>query len=126
MPDCGISNKGSPWGRSAMGANRTSSAGAHAAKAALSKPAKLKALPYAEILRALPLGVVLLHLEDPEDVKSLKIVDLNPAAAEITAAPRGNLLGKRLQDFPKLFETELPESCIAVLQSGEPKVLEQI
>jgi PAS domain S-box-containing protein len=109
-----------------MGANRTSSSAGHAAKAALSKPAKPKALPYAEILRALPLGVVLLHLEDPQDIKSLKIIDLNPAAAEITAAPRENLLGKTLGDFPKLFETGLPERCLAVLESGEPKVVEQI
>ena len=109
-----------------MGANRTSSSGAHAAKAALSKPAKLKVPPSAEILKALPLGVVLLHLEDPQDTKSLKIIDLNPAAAEIIAASREDLLGKTLGDFPKLLETELRGSCLAVLQSGEPKALGQI
>ncbi len=109
-----------------MGANRTSSSGAQAARAALSKPAKLKAPPYAEILKALPLGVVLLHLEDPQDSKSLKIIDLNPAAAEITGASREDLLGKTLGDFPKLLETELQGSCLAVLQSGEPKALGQI
>jgi len=109
-----------------MGANRTSSSGAQAARAAFSKPAKLKAPPYAEILKALPLGVVLLHLEDPQDSKSLKIIDLNPAAAEITGASREDLLGKTLGDFPKLLETELQGSCLAVLQSGEPKALGQI
>src|SRR5215510_8025507 len=75
--------KSHPTERSVMSANRTSSPGGHAAKTALSKSGKSKVLPSAEILKALPLGVVLLHLEDPQDVNTLKIVDLNPAAADI-------------------------------------------
>jgi PAS domain S-box-containing protein len=109
-----------------MGASRTSSSGAQAAKAALSKPAKLKVPLYAEVLKALPLGVVLLHLEDPQDIKSLKIIDLNPAAEEITASARGDLLGKTLRDFPRLLEAGLQGSCLAVLQSGESKTLGSI
>jgi len=62
----------------------------------------------------LPFGVVLLHLENPQDVKTYRIIDLNPAAAEITGSTPEALLaghslislnseealaGERLRDF---------------------------
>jgi len=81
---------------------------------------------YPEILRELPVGVVLLLLEDPSDVKTFRIVDANRAAEQITGSAAQVLLGKTLADFPKLLETPIPAQCIAVLRSGETVNLGEI
>src|SRR5207245_2182228 len=59
---------------------------------------------YPELVRGLPVGVVLLLLEDPSDVKTFRIVDTNRAAAEITGSTTQRLLGKTFADSPKLLE----------------------
>jgi len=81
---------------------------------------------YPEILRELPVGVVLLLLEDPSDVKTFRIVDANRAAEQITGSAAQVLLGKTLADFPKLLETPIPAQCIAALRSGETVNLGEI
>jgi PAS domain S-box-containing protein len=75
---------------------------------------------YPEILRELPVGIILLLLEDPSDVKTFKIVDANRAAAEITGSTIQMLRGKTLGDFPKLLEAPIPGQWLAALRSGEP------
>ena len=57
---------------------------------------------YPELVRGLPVGVVLLLLEDPSDVKTFRIVDTNRAAAEITGSTTQKLLGKTFADFAPL------------------------
>jgi PAS domain S-box-containing protein len=74
---------------------------------------------YPELLRKLPVGVVLLLLEDPSDVKTFRIVDANQAAAEITGSAPQKLLGRTLADFPKLLETPMPGQWLAALRSGK-------
>ena len=81
---------------------------------------------YPELLRELPVGVVLLMLEDPSDVETFRIVDANRAAAEISRANSPNLLGKTLMDFPKLLDTPLPGQLLATLHSGKPRNLGEI
>jgi len=39
-------------------------------------------------LQGLPLGIAILQFEDPRDVKTFRILDLNPAAARITGHRR--------------------------------------
>jgi len=52
---------------------------------------------YPEFLKTSLSGVVLLHLENPQDVKTYRIIDLNPAAAEITGStPEALLAGHSL------------------------------
>ncbi len=41
---------------------------------------------YPQILRELPVGIVLLLLEDPSDVKTFRIVDANPAGSLFCAS----------------------------------------
>src|SRR5258707_12350145 len=72
---------------------------------------------YPEILRELPVGVVLLLLEDPSDSKTFRIVDVNRAAEQITGSAAQGLIGKTLTDFPKLLEMPIPAQCIAALRS---------
>jgi PAS domain S-box-containing protein len=74
---------------------------------------------YPEVLKRLPVGIVLLLLENPSDVKTFKIVDVNRAAAEITGSTIQMLLGRTLADFPKLLETPIPGQWLAALRSGE-------
>jgi len=81
---------------------------------------------YPELLRKLPVGVVLLLLEDPSDVKTFRIVDANRAAAEITGTTTRMLLGRTLADFPKLLETPIPGQWLAALRSGKARNLGEI
>ena len=41
---------------------------------------------YQEILRGLPLGIVVLQLENPQDAKTFRIIEVNPAATLLTGA----------------------------------------
>jgi PAS domain S-box-containing protein len=81
---------------------------------------------YPELLRELPVGVVLLMLEDPSDPETFRIVDANRAAAEITRSNSPKLLGRSLTDFPKLLETPIPGQLLATLRSGEARNLGEI
>src|SRR6201998_2265100 len=81
---------------------------------------------YPQLLRELPVGVVLLMLEDPSDPESFRIVDANRAAAEITRSNSPKLLGRSLADFPRLLETQLPGQLLATLLSGEARNLGEI
>jgi PAS domain S-box-containing protein len=81
---------------------------------------------YPELLRELPVGVVLLMLEDPSDPETFRIVDANRAAAEITRSNSPKLLGRSLADFPKLLETPIPGQLLATLRSGEARNLGEI
>ena len=81
---------------------------------------------YPELLRELPVGVVLLMLEDPSDPESFRVVDANRAAAEITRPNSPKLLGRSLADFPKLLKTPLPGQLFATLRSGEARNLGEI
>jgi PAS domain S-box-containing protein len=81
---------------------------------------------YPELLRGLPVGVVLLLLENPSDVSTFRIVDVNPVAAEIMGSTIQMLLGKTLAAFPKLLETSIPGQCLTALRSGDARNLGEI
>jgi PAS domain S-box-containing protein len=97
-----------------------------AANSAVPPPDQAVLSLYPELLRKLPVGVVLLFLEDPSNVKTFRIVDANRAAAEITGSTSQTLLGRTLADFPKLLETPLPGQCLGALRSGEALNLGEI
>jgi PAS domain S-box-containing protein len=109
-----------------MTTRRSSGSGAPAAKAALKKPAEAVAALYPEILKGMPVGVIILHLENPRDPKTFKIIDVNPAATSLTGTTLEDLRGKTLADFPKLLKTQLPVSCLEALQAREPGNLGEI
>src|SRR6267378_3910589 len=112
--------------RGTMITRRTAGPGAHATKSALTQPAETIRSIYAEILTGLPLGVVILQLEDPQDVKTFRIIDLNPAAAFLTGSSLEDLRGRTLAEFPKLLRTSFPSRCREALQSRDPKYLGEI
>jgi len=81
---------------------------------------------YPEFLKTLPFGMVLLHLDNPQDVKTCRIIDLNLAAAEITGSTVEGLLGKTLADFPKLLETPFLDQWLMAFRSKEARDLGEI
>lgn len=105
---------------------RSSGSGAPAAKTALKKPGEAIASLHPEILEGMPVGILVLHLENPRDAKTFKIIDSNPAAASLTGTTREALRGKTLADFPKLLKTPLPACCLDALRAREPRNLGEI
>ena len=112
--------------RIVMTTRRTSGSGAQATKSALKKPADAIASLYPEILKGMPLGVIVLHLENPRDPKTFRIIDSNPAAALLTGATLEDFRGRTLADFPKLLKTPFPASCLDALRAQEPRNLGEI
>ncbi len=109
-----------------MNTRRSSGSGAHAAKTALKKPGEAIASLYPEILKGMPVGMVVLHLENSRDAKTFKIIDANPAAASLTGTTLEALRGKTLAGFPKLSKTPLLASCLEALRAQEPRNLGEI
>lgn len=109
-----------------MPTRRSSGSGAHAAKSAIKKPAEITASLSPEILRGMPVGMLVLHLENLKDPRTFKIIDINPAAATLTGATLEDFRGKTLGDFPKLLKTPLPESCLEAVRTQEPRNLGEI
>jgi PAS domain S-box-containing protein len=81
---------------------------------------------YPELVRELPIGVVLLLMEDPSNIKTFRIVDANRAAAAIIRSTTEELLGRTLADFPKLLEGRIPSGWFKTLRTGEARNLGEI
>lgn len=109
-----------------MPTRRSSGTGAHAAKSAIKKPAEAIASLSPEILKGMPAGMIVLHLENLKDPRTFKIIEINPAAAKLTGATLEDLRGKTLGDFPKLLKTQFPVSCLEALRAQEPRNLGEI
>jgi signal transduction histidine kinase len=109
-----------------MNGRRSAGTRDHAVESVIPQPNPSALHLYPEILRGLPLGVVVLHLENPSDVKSLRIIDLNPAAAEMTGWTMEDLRGRTLAEFPKFLKAPFLGQCLAAFRSGEARNLGEI
>ena len=109
-----------------MNARRFAGREAQDTNSAVSAPNQTVLGLYPELLRELPVGIVLLQFEDPLDVKTFKIVDANPAAAEMTGSTTQMLLGRTLDDFPKLLATPIPGQWLSALRAGAARNLGEI
>src|SRR5882762_10185576 len=112
------------WGT--MTTHRTSGPEAHATKSALAQQRETTLSLYQEILRGLPLGIVVLQLENPSDVSTFRIIDVNPAAALLTGAALEDLRGRTLAEFPKLLKTRFSRRCFEAFESRESRDLGEI
>jgi hypothetical protein len=73
------------------------------------------------------LGVLVWQLEDPRDVRSLRLLDLNGAAERELGTSVRRAVGKVIvETFPALLETHLPESCRSVIASGVPETVGEV
>jgi PAS domain S-box-containing protein len=109
-----------------MKTQRSSGREARATKQSLTQQQEANHTLYQEILRGLPLGIVVLQLENPQDVKTFRIIEINPAATVLTGATPEDLNGRTLAEFPKLLKTRFPHLCLEALQSREPRNLGDI
>ena len=109
-----------------MTTQRSSGPEARAIKPALTQKQETNLPLYREILRGLPLGVVVLQLANPHDAKTFRIIEINPAATLLTGATPEDLNGRTLAEFPKLLKTRFPRACAEALQSREPRNLGDI
>ena len=109
-----------------MSTRRSSGLGTAVAKSVIKKPAELLVSLSPQILKGMPVGMIALHLENPKDPRTFKIIEVNPAAATLTGATLEDLRGKTLGDFPNLLKTQLPVSCLEALRAQEPRNLGEI
>ncbi|MDE2509938.1 MAG: MASE1 domain-containing protein, partial [Elusimicrobia bacterium] len=74
---------------------------------------------YRHLVNELPVGIVVLRLEDPGDVRSLRIVEMNPAGLRMAASERP-AAGESLLEFaPEAFDSELPRLCAEAVRTGK-------
>lgn len=99
---------------------------ARATKAALAKKPNPTPRLYREILKRLPLGIAVLQLENPQDPRTFRITEINPAVTRLTGATQEDLNGRTLAELPKLLKTRFPHACAEALRSGEPRNLGDI
>jgi PAS domain S-box-containing protein len=109
-----------------MTARRIAGPHEHAAESVTPRQTPTALHLYPEILRSLPLGVVVLHLEDPSDANSFRIIDLNPAAAEIAGLRVDILRGRSSVEFPEFLATPFLEQCLAAFHSRQARNLGEI
>lgn len=109
-----------------MTSRQSSGRVAQAARSQLTRPKEALAALYPKILQGLPVGVVILHLENPTDPRTFKIIDANPAVTQLTGATAESLLGRKLVEFPELLKTALPASCLSALRAREARDLGEI
>jgi len=69
----------------------------------------------------LPVGVAVWNLRDPKDLRSFRLVGVNPAAEREVRVPMTFAVGKAITDcFPRLLDTPAPEQYRRVILSGQP------
>src|ERR1700745_3370957 len=78
-----------------------------------------------EIFRELPLGLAILYMEDPDDIRSYKIVDVNPAAVRIAGSTPEGLRGRTLAEFPTLLEPPQVARWLNALHAHKSEPLNQ-
>ncbi|OGS05678.1 MAG: hypothetical protein A3G41_07245 [Elusimicrobia bacterium RIFCSPLOWO2_12_FULL_59_9] len=71
------------------------------------------------IITHIPIGLLVLGMDDPDDPRTLRVVDINPSGGRMLGASRPELIGRRLYDFaPQVFESGLPETFAGVIGDG--------
>src|SRR5579859_3526201 len=80
-----------------------------------------------EILRLLPLGVTVWHLDEPETSASLRLVEVNAAGEAILGRNADALRGSRIADvFPDAVETKRAALFALVAATGRLTSVEDL
>ncbi len=73
------------------------------------------------IVANIQVGLHIYHLEDIDDDSSLRMINVNTAAAAITGITKEKLIGKTLDEsFPGLRDMGFPQKYTEVVRSGKP------
>jgi two-component system, cell cycle sensor histidine kinase and response regulator CckA len=79
---------------------------------------------YADIIGRLQIALCVWHLDDWNDARSLRLVELNPGGEAILGLTARRCAGRTMIEcLPGLFATGLPELFAGVVRSGEPRAL---
>ena len=73
---------------------------------------------YADFIEGIPIALVILRLDDPEDPSTLRVVAANPAAGELVAVPTEDSVGQLIVDVVPMDDDFL-ERMAAVIRSGQ-------
>ncbi len=74
------------------------------------------------VFSELNIGLLIYHLEDPDDPRSLRLVYANRMASEYTGADLSRAVGLNIVDaFPGLAETDLPERYAGVATTKQSR-----
>jgi PAS domain-containing protein len=82
---------------------------------------------YDHIVANIPMGLVVLHLEDINDIRTFRIVAMNPVASRIVRIAPEDAVGKTMiETWPKVFETEIPRIYAEVIRSGQARQVDEL
>ena len=83
---------------------------------------------YKKIIESIPIGIVVLELENPADFRTFRIIATNDVANKASGINMKQFVGKTLyESFPKLYEeTDLPKQYLEVIKTGRVKNLGEI
>lgn len=88
------------------------------------KAAEAKLQMCLDIVNSMPIGVMVLHCDDPTNVKSAQLVDANPTWQKISGRAPEAIVGRTLSEgVPGVLATELPHMLTKVISSGKPQEL---
>ncbi len=74
----------------------------------------------------LNMGLFIYHMEDREDVNSLRLIYANKEASKATGANLQGMVGQYISDaFPNLAQTEIPKIFSEVVIDMKPRRIEQ-
>jgi len=76
---------------------------------------------YRRLVEKLPVGVAILSLGDPADIKTWRIREINPAGRRLSESDDSEMDESLLEYAPELFETTFPSACREALQTGEER-----
>ena len=79
---------------------------------------------FAEVARAVELGLCIYQVDDPADASSLRLVYANPASSAATGVRFEDIIGIPLRDaFPNLMLTDLPDIYLEIALGGAARHL---
>ncbi|HXV86930.1 MAG TPA: GAF domain-containing protein [Gemmatimonadales bacterium] len=82
---------------------------------------------YRRIFESLPLGLMVWHLEDPEDPTTLRLLSMNEAAAQATGVSPRLILGKRMSEaFPEAGPRGIAAELAGVAAAGAARDLGEV
>jgi len=77
---------------------------------------------YADLVSHVPVGIVVVRVEDREDAEAVRVIARNPAMARVRGRGDGDVVGHRLHEFlPESEARVLGEFFIDIVKSGEPR-----
>lgn len=84
-------------------------------------------LLYKDLIENLPIGIIIYHLEDLNDLTSFRLIGANDAASQATGIDITPFVGKTLyESFPSVYDTGLPEVYAEVIKTGEGRDLGEV